>query len=54
MKNWKTTLLGWIAGIAPIIIKILIKSPVDAGDITLAAAAIGLGTAAADASEEHK
>lgn len=54
MKNWRTSVLGWITGIAPIVVKLLIKHPVDASDITFAASAIGLGHAAADANEQNK
>lgn len=54
MKNWKTTVLGYIAGFLPIVVKVLSKQPIEGSDIAAAAGVIGLGHAAADSATNIK
>ena len=48
MKNWKTTLFGWLSAALIIGHKLITHQPVTFDDIVLAGSAAGIGTAAKD------
>lgn len=48
MKNWKTTIAGILTAVGLLGYKIIAKQPITAEDIALAAAAVGIGSAAKD------